>query len=544
MAELQGFMEGAVNTGQASADQLEAESFLFLEAVPPMSDSKRSITIVGGGLAGMVAALRLLQQGCDVALYDADTRLGGKAGAKSNGAGREDHGYHIFPLWYVNIWALVEELGIRSHFIDRTDFVQLKPKEFPRTTVLTNISSPRYAWRNLTSGVLPFVEMALLYYFGIDLMATPLSEKAFLDQITVNGFIRSRFYRTEALAEQCQDLILKGISTPSYVASAMTMRTVLQNWAKYPEPMCRVLNNNLQTAWIEPLAERLHSLGCKIHLEHRLERLQIEAGSIRQLVFRCGTDGRTIDLEVDTLLLALPPERVCVIVDPELYAAAPAMTSLLNLISRPMAALNIYLKRPIHGLPAAHVNLIDSQFGLSFIDVSQIWPELTATALNVIASDYSDLATLPPELGQRQVLDDLRRFLPDLDDSNIERMEFQPHTEAPLLTNEVGMWSSRPEAKTAVPNLFLAGDYCRTHIDLVCMEGAVSSGLLAAEAIRIHLGLPGTVTVRVPAVHPRWMWSIAKWLLLPFAAVATLLLKFRPPSPKRPPKSSSERRMV
>ena len=492
----------------------------------------------------MVAALRLLQLGCNVTIYDSDTRLGGKAGANATASARDDHGYHIFPMWYLNIWELVDELGIANHFVDRTGFVQLKPKEFPRATVLTNISSPRYTWRNLTSGVLPFLEMGLLYYFGIDLMATPLTQKAFLDQITVNGFIRSRFYRTEALAEQCQDLILKGISTPSYIASAMTMRTVLQNWAKYPEPMCRILNDNLQNAWIDPLEERLRSLGCTIHLDHRLEGLRIEAGSIKQLVFRGGTGQQTTEVGVTILLLALPAERALALLDPNLYAAAPEITALSNLISRPMAALNISLKHPIEGLPAAHVNLLDSQYGLSFIDVSQIWPGSKATELNIIASDYSELASLPPEVGQQQILNDLRRFLPQLEDTNIEAIHFQPHTDAPLLTNEVGMWSSRPEAKTAIPNLFLAGDYCRTHIDLVCMEGAVSSGLLAAEAIRAYVGATGNVNIRVPVVHPRWMWCVAKWLLLPFALLATLLLKFQPPQPKRPPKFRSKRRQT
>src|SRR5260370_36045345 len=95
-----------------------------------MPASKRSITVVGGGLAGMVAALRLLERGCDVNLYEADIRLGGKAGANASGSGHEDHGYHIFPMWYVNVWKLVEEMDIDSHFVDRTDFIQLKPHEF------------------------------------------------------------------------------------------------------------------------------------------------------------------------------------------------------------------------------------------------------------------------------------------------------------------------------------------------------------------------------------------------------------------------------
>ena len=38
--------------------------------------------------------------------------------------------------------------------------------------------------------------------------------------------------------------------------------------------------------------------------------------------------------------------------------------------------------------------------------------------------------------------------------------------------NLVGSWALRPEATTAIPNLFLASDYVRTHTDLATMEGA------------------------------------------------------------------------
>ena len=42
----------------------------------------------------------------------------------------------------------------------------------------------------------------------------------------------------------------------------------------------------------------------------------------------------------------------------------------------------------------------------------------------------------------------------------------------PLLVNLVDTWALRPEATTAIPNLFLASDYVRTYTDLATMEGA------------------------------------------------------------------------
>src|SRR3984957_2672082 len=42
----------------------------------------------------------------------------------------------------------------------------------------------------------------------------------------------------------------------------------------------------------------------------------------------------------------------------------------------------------------------------------------------------------------------------------------------PLLVNLVDTWALRPDAKTQIPNLFLASDYVRTNTDLATMEGA------------------------------------------------------------------------
>ena len=55
--------------------------------------------------------------------------------------------------------------------------------------------------------------------------------------------------------------------------------------------------------------------------------------------------------------------------------------------------------------------------------------------------------------------------------------------EEQLLVNTVGSWEHRPEAASAVPNLFLASDYVRTNIDLATMEGANESARVAVNAL-------------------------------------------------------------
>ncbi len=48
----------------------------------------------------------------------------------------------------------------------------------------------------------------------------------------------------------------------------------------------------------------------------------------------------------------------------------------------------------------------------------------------------------------------------------------QAENREPLLINTIGSWRNRPDAVTAIENLFLASDYVRTHTDLASMEGA------------------------------------------------------------------------
>ena len=473
------------------------------------------VTIVGGGLAGISAAIRLAERGCAIDLFDGAPRLGGKAGATQHGGDADEHGYHIFPMWYRNIWRLVDELGIGGNFIDRTDFKQVNAGDFPRWKSFENITSWRYAWRNLTSGVLPFSEAVLFFYAALDLMSQPYRYRAQLDQVTVTGFLRSRFYRTETIAEQFEELMLKGISVPTYEVSAMTMRKVMQFWVRSPEPMHRILKGNLQELWIEPLAKRLAALGVNVNLEKRLTRLVCGGGRVAHAVF--GDETR----DVDRILIAVPVDKFVRLLDDDLYRCAPQLAGTRNLRARPMAALNIYFTRRIEGVPVGHVNLLGSQFGLSFIDVAQSWPGLETTTLNLIASDFTTLAGLSDQEAISELMRDLRRYVP-FDNGDIRRVDFQSHIDEPLFMNNVGGWAFRPDARSGIENLYLAGDYCRSEIDLVCMEGAVSTGLRAAEAIRQDLRLTSPVEVLEPRTYPRLLAVLGRYALLPVAAAAKL----------------------
>jgi protoporphyrinogen oxidase len=75
-----------------------------------------TVGIVGGGILGMTAALRLAQQGVNVALYERAPDLGGLVGTIDAGGHRVDRFYHVILPTDHRVRGLAEELGLGDRF--------------------------------------------------------------------------------------------------------------------------------------------------------------------------------------------------------------------------------------------------------------------------------------------------------------------------------------------------------------------------------------------------------------------------------------------
>jgi carotenoid phi-ring synthase / carotenoid chi-ring synthase len=90
--------------------------------LPDRLDRPKTVTVVGGGLAGLAAAYELTKRGFAVTLLEKSPQLGGKIASWDIKVGdkafRMEHGFHGFFPQYYNLWSLVEEVEARQNFVD------------------------------------------------------------------------------------------------------------------------------------------------------------------------------------------------------------------------------------------------------------------------------------------------------------------------------------------------------------------------------------------------------------------------------------------
>lgn len=89
----------------------------------------KPVIIVGGGLAGLTAALSLAESGRDVTVYEASAVLGGKAASWRDGDGDlVEAGLHVCFPYYQRFLALLDRIGAASCIGWRdTEFAYLGP---------------------------------------------------------------------------------------------------------------------------------------------------------------------------------------------------------------------------------------------------------------------------------------------------------------------------------------------------------------------------------------------------------------------------------
>jgi hypothetical protein len=516
-----------------------------------MSETPR-VTVAGGGLAGITAALRLAERGYRVKLYEQKTMLGGDLASRPAADGVELDVYpHMYLSWYHNFWGLLGGVtgdDRSERFLPFSSIRQLRRGDYPRFTAITDMYSPSRMVQNLFSGVGPPADMFVFGYASVDLLAERLNPTMDLDNVSVTGFLQARPYMTKRAAAACDSFITMVWAIPSYLAAADDYREYLAYSFAEHTPAFWLANGSALQQVIGPLTEALEEAGVEIVRSVQVTRVSCTDGRVTEIGLQdvqphpeshswVGT-GAGWSEEVDELVLAVPPDVLSSLVrtgDPghRLVEAQPKLAELSRLSSQRIPILHLYFTRKLRRIPPEPVGLFDSRLALAFTDISQTWEGATdfagKTVLSLSASDPYGLPGTGRHDDAFAMLLELADYL-DFDpgtewgessDIDWDRTRYEPNTDAELFVNETGTDVWRPAAAVeSIENVAFAGDFCANRIGMTTIESAVTTGLEAARVIVERRGIGTPVEIAEPDAGMSALYVWLRYAWAPYALAA------------------------
>ena len=416
---------------------------------PPM------VHVVGAGLAGLSAAVRLAEQGNPVILYEAAGQAGGRCRSYGDPVlgCRIDNGNHLLLSGNRSAVAYLDLLGARDQLHAASDsafpFLDLRTGE--RWIVRPNMG-PVPWWPLVPSRRVPGT--TAIDYAGARRLAFAGRGQS-VAEVLPPGILFDRFW---------EPLVIAALNAVPAQASARllwhALRESFARGGRYCRPM--IARHGLSEAFVEPALAYLRGRGVPIRINHRLRALTVSGRTITALHF--GGQDQPLG-QGERVVLAVPPAQ--------LRRLLPD----LPLPEDRAVILNAHFRLPDAIAPPGAPRFLGLLGGTAhWLFVRGDIASITISAAEQLGlADEAEDTLLPVLWGE------VRTALGLAD---------QPFRAARLIRERRATFDQspagealRPDAGIGLANLALAGDFTRTGLPAT-IEGAIRSGERAAALLQ------------------------------------------------------------
>lgn len=445
------------------------------------------VVVVGGGLAGMAAALALADAGARVTLLEARKWLGGATSSFRRDGLLVDTGQHVFLRCCTAYRAFLERLGVsdRTFLQPRMDIPVLSPGRPPARLRRDPLPPPLHLARALARYPLlsPAERVGVARAAMVLRRLDPRDPE--LDRRTLGAWLREHGQSERAVQCLWDLFALPALNLPASRASLALAVKVFRTGLLDRSDAADV---GLPLA---PLGE-LHGDAGRRALERAGVRVRLGARVRSVLTGAEGATGVALDdgtLDGDAVVVAVPNDRAGAVLPAGALEADPARLGL-----SPIVNVHVVYDRPVTSLPFAAavgspVQWVFDRTGPSGLDRGQY--------LAVSLSGAEELVDRPVEWFRETFLPALAGLLPRAREARVERFLVTRERGA-TFRQAPGTAALRPGPETGVPRLFVAGAWTDTGWPAT-MEGAVRSGLAAARRALVALGRTGQLPAEVAA---------------------------------------------
>jgi squalene-associated FAD-dependent desaturase len=431
-----------------------------------------SVLIVGGGLAGLAAAVALAPRGYRVTVLESRPRLGGRASSFSDPATGQliDACQHVSMGCCTNFAHFCRTIGV-EHFLEPQRTLWFRTPDRRTSTFRSDPwPAPFHLGRVLAGAHYLTATDKLRIGWGMLqlLRESPEADPPALDWLRShrqNARTIERFWGvvlTSALNETVERVGLK-----------YARKVFVDGFLRHRDGFTvHVPTVPLGRFYGEELRDWLKAHGVELRENCGIKTVRSPQTNVRG---QCATLRDGTEIIADDLLLAVPFDRVLDLLPADI-ASQHFFARIQNLTPSPITSVHLWFDRNITPLP--HVVLVDC--------VGQWLFNRGNGYVQVVVSASYDLKTRGRENIESLIVAELGRLFPH----SADLLRAKVVTEHTATFSAVpGVDAHRPTQATPIPHLFLAGDWTQTGWPAT-MEGAVRSGYLAAEAILAAHGRP------------------------------------------------------
>jgi zeta-carotene desaturase len=436
------------------------------------------VLIVGGGFAGLAAALKLHRAGAKIQIVEKRPFFGGRAYSFNEpSTGQEvDNGQHLLMGAYRHTFEFLKDLGTYEQLEIQNglevSFAQGDGK-------ISRLKCPQWpAPLHLAWGLLRFKGLKFGDKRGMARLIRHLKnlngQAASLDKISVSQLMEQTQQTPQAVKMFWEPLGLATLNEPLNLASAALFAEVVQQGLlqKTQDSNLVIPKVGFSELYAKPAERLFEQEGVPMNFQTQGVALT-RMGKQWTLQTR---DGK--NLIADSVLLALPPnalEKLLSISDPSLKH----LTENLNAFQpSPIVSINLWFEN--FNPPENFMGLVDSPLHW-FFNKTRILGSSRGNYVSLVVSGAYELSEKSKLQLVQMATEELQRFYPELKGRAPLHSQVIKENEA-TFSGRKGLMGLRPPVQSKVPGIFLAGDWVDTGLPAT-IESAVQSGHQAAAAI-------------------------------------------------------------
>ncbi len=441
--------------------------------------SAAPVLIIGGGFAGLAAAVDLAEQGTQVVLLERRNFLGGRAYSFPDKITGDtiDNGQHLMMGCYHHTLSFLKKIGA-SHKVKfqsnpRVDFLS-------DTTGRASFACPAWpaplhllaglsrlqtiSWRDRLNALR--VGLALKTMNGNRVRLADITVREWLNELGQSERMQSRFWDLIALATLNE--------VPERASADMFARVLDQAFMHAKQDSTMVIARvGLSDLYVQDAMQFIAARGGAVRMNASVKAIDFAENRAVGVTLMNGER-----LAATTIISAVPYFMLKDMLVPELLAAHfPAVAEFK---SAPIVSINLWYDEPVTELE--FVSLLDSPIEWVF-NKNAIAGDMHKQRqhLALVISGAHQAASQPKEELIEMATAEMKRFFPNARPQSPAHAYVIKEQHA-TISHTVGTARKRPAQKTPFSNFFLAGDWTATGLPAT-IESAVWSGQECAKLV-------------------------------------------------------------